>query len=98
MVFCRLDVLNILKKFKSDFAEKYGIVSIGIFGSAARNELNENSDIDVCIETLTPNPFLIFTIKEELEKLFKRPVDIVRIRKMMNDHLKKRIEKDGVYV
>ncbi|NJL59467.1 MAG: hypothetical protein HC887_07285 [Desulfobacteraceae bacterium] len=30
--------------------DKYGILHLGIFGSAAREQMNENSDIDVCIE------------------------------------------------
>ncbi len=98
MVIKKSDVLNILRNFKKEFSSKYGIISIGVFGSAARNQLKEDSDIDICIETETPNPFLIIAIQEELEKLFKRPVDIVRIRKMMNKALKKKIDEEGVYV
>jgi len=40
----------------------------------------------------------IAALKEELETILGNPVDIVRIRKSMNNLLKKRIKKDGLYV
>ena len=36
-------------------------------------------------------------IKEELQELFGKPVDIVRLRKNMNPMLLKQIERDGIY-
>jgi len=98
MVFNRSDVINILKSFKNKFAKKYGIISMGIFGSAARNELTNDSDIDIYVQTETPNPFVIVHMKDDLETILGRRVDIVRIREFMNKTLKNRIEKEGIYV
>ncbi|HNZ53202.1 MAG TPA: nucleotidyltransferase domain-containing protein [bacterium] len=98
MVFNRSDVINILKSFKNKFAKKYGIISMGIFGSAARNELTNDSDIDIYVQTETPNPFVIIHMKDDLETILGRRVDIVRIREFMNKTLKNRIEKEGIYV
>ena len=98
MVFNRSDVINILKSFKNKFAKKYGIISMGIFGSAARNELTNDSDIDIYVQTETPNPFVIIHMKDDLETTLGRRVDIVRIREFMNKTLKNRIEKEGIYV
>ncbi len=91
-------VLAILRDFKQNFADKYGILEIGIFGSIARDEAREDSDVDVCIKTKTPNPFALVHIKEEIESRVRKHVDIVRIREKMNPFLKERIEKEGVYV
>ncbi len=91
-------VLAILRDFKQNFADKYGILEIGIFGSTARDEAREDSDVDVCIKTKTPDPFALVHIKEEIESRVRKHVDIVRIRKKMNPFLKERIEKEGVYV
>ena len=55
-----------------------------IFGSVSRNEQTEQSDLDICVETETPNPFLLADLKEFLEGLFKCSVDVVRIHKNMN--------------
>lgn len=94
----RSDILAVLRDFKQDFAEKYGIIEIGIFGSTARDEAREDSDVDICIKTKTPDPFTIVHIKEEIENRVRKHVDIVRVREKMNPFLKERIEKEGIYV
>ena len=91
-------LLNILRKFKSDCAEKYGILEIGVFGSLARNEAGEDSDVDICIKMKTPNPFLLVHIKEDIEGLTGKHVDIVRVRDRMNPFLRERIDREGLYV
>lgn len=91
-------ILSILRDFKQNYGEKYGILEIGVFGSAARDEIRDDSDVDICIKTKTPNPFTLVHIKENIESLVQKHVDIVRIREKMNPFLKERIEKEGVYV
>jgi uncharacterized protein len=94
----RDDVLAILREFKRDRAEEYGILEIGVFGSVARDEAGEDSDVDICIKTRTPNPFALVHIKEEIEKRVKRRVEIIRVREKMNPFLRERIEREGRYV
>ena len=76
----RDDILAILREFKRDYAEKYGILEIGIFGSMARDEAREDSDVDICIKTKTPNPYTLVHIKEDIEGIIQKRVDIVRVR------------------
>lgn len=94
----RLEIISAIKFFKSENAENYGINALGIFGSAARDEIGAESDVDIFIETDTPDLFVLVHIKEELEKILHQRVDIVRKRKNMNPFLKKRIERDVIYV
>lgn len=94
----RDDVLAILREFKRDNAEKYGILQIGVFGSVARDEAKEDSDVDICIKTETPNPFALVHIKEDIERLIRKRVEIVRVREKMNPFLRDRIEREGLYV
>ncbi len=94
----RDDILDVLRKFKQDNAEKYGILEIGVFGSIARDEAREDSDVDICVKTKTPNPFTLVHIKEDIEGMIQKHVDIVRIREKMNSFLKDRIDKEGRYV
>lgn len=75
----------------------FGVTSLRIFGSVARNEQNEDSDIDVCVD-MKPNLFLHVELKKFLEEQFGCPVDVVRIHKNMNEFLKRQIEKDGILV
>ncbi|GEM_PF-262923 len=76
----------------------YGIISLRLFGSLARNEHKGDSDIDIFVETETPNPFLLMEAKDYLEKSIGRPVDIVRNHRNLNPRLKKRIDRDGITV
>ena len=94
----RSEILKILKQYKQENSEKYGIKNIGIFGSYASDLATEDSDIDIVIETQEPDFYKLVHIKEELEELFNRSIDIVRQRENMNPYLKKRIEKNAQYV
>jgi hypothetical protein len=94
----RSELLNKLEEFKKVNGEKYGILSLGIFGSYARNQASELSDADIVVKTKTPDPFTIVHIKEDLEGQLQIPIDIVRLRETMNPFLKQRIEKEAGYV
>ncbi|MBF0293328.1 MAG: nucleotidyltransferase domain-containing protein [Nitrospinae bacterium] len=94
----KADILVILRDYKQNNAEKYGILEIGVFGSIARDEARDDSDVDICVKTKTPDAFALVHIKEEIENLVGKHVDIIRVREQMNPFLKKRIEKEGVYV
>jgi uncharacterized protein len=91
-------IITILRAYKEKNAEKYGILELGFFGSVARNTAGMESDVDICIKTRTPDPFILVHIKEDIEKQVKKRVDIVRIWENMNPLLKTRIEQDGIYV
>ena len=94
----RSEILDILKKYKHENAGKYGIYNLGLFGSYSKDEERDESDIDIIIETTEPDLFKLIHIKDELEQLLHKTIDIVRNRNQMNPYLKKRIDKDAIYV
>ena len=94
----RNEIIRTLRGFIEMNRDRYEIVRIGVFGSAARDNMNEQSDIDVVVELGKPDLFYLIGIKQDLEEKFHRPVDIVRYRDRMNAFLKKRIDKEAVYV
>ena len=94
----RLEILKKLKQFKKERQLEYRFRKIGIFGSVARGMASESSDIDILIEHIEPDLFLLGAIKTDLEDEFGMPVDIIRIRKGMNAFLRNRIEQEAVYV
>ncbi len=94
----RTEVLRILGLHKKDLASRYGVTRLGIFGSLARDEATDVSDIDVVVEMQKPDLFYMVHIKKDLEDALHCPVDIVHYRKRMNTFLTKRINKDAVYV
>ncbi len=94
----RDEVLNSLNRLKKHFSKQYGVSEIGIFGSLARNENTERSDVDIVIKMEKPDLFYLVHIKEELETEYSSKVDIVQYRETMNPFLKKRIDQEAVYV
>lgn len=91
------EYLDDIKKFKDGFADQFGIRSIGIFGSVARNEHQAGSDLDVFVELESPDPYIMFDIRETLEKICGCKVDLLRLRRNLRSLLLKRIEQDGIY-
>ena len=93
------DCIEILKRFKaSPDASRYGISRIGVFGSVARREQQENSDVDIVVEMDNPTLTSMFDLREHLRTLFSCPVDVIRYRKSLRPSLKKDIDKEAVYV
>jgi len=47
---------------------------------------------------MKPDFFKVIGLKQQLEEYFNKKVDIVRLREKINNALKRRILKDGIYV
>lgn len=72
------DIKNIINKSKPFLAEKYKVKDIGIFGSYARGEQKENSDLDVLVEFNERVGFFKFLeLEEYLRELLKVNIDLV---------------------
>ncbi|MDR0789738.1 MAG: nucleotidyltransferase domain-containing protein [Bacteroidales bacterium] len=91
-------IINILQDYKAYKASKYGIDKMGLFGSYARGNQTEESDVDVYIEGELKGFCALAMIKVELEELLGNKVDVVRLRQRMNPTLKHIIEQEGIYV
>jgi predicted nucleotidyltransferase len=94
----REECIQFLKKYMKKLQSEYGITSLSLFGSTARGSQKPNSDIDLFVDTETPNPFLLMDAKEFLENESGSSVDIVRNHQNLNPKLKKRILKDGILI
>lgn len=93
------EILAVLREFRRTAGDKYGIEQLVLFGSAARGEQRENSDIDVCIKSSEPiDYFTLLEIKEELEKLFCGKVDLLTLHGNMRKLFRQNIERDAIYI
>lgn len=92
------ECLRLLADYMKTNAAGYRIRRMGIFGSVARGEQTEASDIDICFEGEAPTLFTLARIKYELEALLGCPVDLVRMRDKMDEVLKQNIQKEAIYV
>lgn len=90
-------VLQTLSTHKQEFSAKYGVTRLGIFGSLARGQATDASDVDIVVE-MPPDLFKMVHMKEDLEEILAAPVDLIRYSRFLNDTLKRRIDHDAIYV
>ena len=93
----RDQVLTALREHKQQLSAKYGVSRLGVFGSIARNEASERSDVDIVV-VMPPDLFHMVHVKEELETLLLAPVDLIRYHKYLNTVLRERIDREAIYV
>lgn|SRR5574344_1176498 len=95
----QITILNYLKSKKDSFFKEYSINKIGIFGSFARNNQKEFSDIDIVYETTTKDLSYsqLLKFEEELKSVFNKDIDLVNIN-YMNPFVKKSALKEIIYV
>ena len=94
----REDILSFIAAHKTEFERIFGVKRIGLFGSYARGESYEGSDIDIVVELEKPDLFNLIGIKQTIEEALGNKVDVVRVRDKMNRSLRYRIERDVIYV
>ena len=71
------DVLKILKRENAELAKQFGVKSLLLFGSVARNETTPISDVDLLVEFDRPvGYFGLFALQDHLEKLLGCSVDL----------------------
>ena len=76
-----------------------GVQRLAAFGSVLRSDFDpEHSDLDFLVEfgDLPPPAYAqaYFTVKEGLERLFGRPVDLVSEAVLDNPHFRRRVESE----
>jgi len=98
LIMTRNEILQSISDFQKEKQDEYHIRKIGVFGSVARGQIRDDSDIDVVVELDDPDLLILVGIKQDLEEVLQRSVDIVRFRDAMNAFLKQRIEQKAIYV
>lgn len=95
----KIEILNYLTTHKAELKEKFGVIRIGLFGSFARGEQNEDSDIDLAIEVEKDKKSLknFFGLKRELEAQLGKKIDL-GIESSLKPLAKEQIQKDIIYV
>lgn len=87
----------LLIEHKEEIRKKYGVILLGIFGSYARGEEENRSDIDILIEIERPIGLKFFELWDELEKLLGCEVDLVRA-KLLRPEIRDEILKEVVKI
>ncbi len=65
----REEVMTLLRQHYPYLAAQYGVKKIGLFGSYARDQSDETSDVDIIVEFERPLGFRFVELAEYLEHL-----------------------------
>lgn len=73
----RDNVLNVLRAHKATLAQRFGVTELALFGSFARDQATDDSDVDILVRfDVPPNWQSYFGAQGYLEDLLGRPVDL----------------------
>ena len=91
-------VLDILRTHKPTLAERFGVTELALFGSFARDEANDESDVDVLVGFETPPDYRrYFGAQFYLEDLFERPVNMACDEEIRAE-IRPYVEQDAINV
>ncbi len=94
----RQAILDRLRAESPGLKRKYGVKSLGLFGSMARGDDHEGSDVDVLVTFEGPATFRSFMgLKLDLEDLFGRPVDL-GTPETLRPEIRPGVERDLIHV
>ncbi len=91
-----MEIINLLRSHAAEIKSRFGVRKIGLFGSFARGEQKESSDIDILVDFEKPTFRNFMDLSFYLEDLFGREVDLVTI-KGLNPRIRPYVEKDVVW-
>jgi predicted nucleotidyltransferase len=91
-------ILDSLRDHRAEIGERFSVERLGLFGSAARGELTDDSDVDVLVAFRGPPSFSAYLgLKRYFEQLAGRRVDLV-IETGLKPRVRPSVERDLIRV
>lgn len=94
----RNDVLHILQKERQELVDRYNISALSVFGSVARDEARQDSDVDILVEFSQPvGLFQFIELQQRLEALLGSKVDLGTLRSL-KPRIKQQVLQEAIRV
>lgn len=94
----RSDTMELLHQYLPEMMREFGVTDLALFGSLARDEAGEGSDVDILVVFDGPaTADRYFGLQFYLEDLLGRPVDLVT-DKALRPELRPYIEREAMHV
>ena len=92
------EVLSLLRAHKSELMSRFGVIELALFGSFARGQAAEGSDVDILARFDGPaTSKRYFGVQFYIEDLLGRQVDLVTY-KALREELRPGIEREAINV
>lgn len=89
--------IHILTKASHTLRTEYGVRSLRVFGSVARGESKDSSDVDLFVD-MPPKALKMVALQYYLQGILGRGVDLVRARSTLDPFLLSEIDRDGITI
>lgn len=97
-MLARNDILNLLREHKVVLTKRFGVVDLSLFGSFARDQATEASDVDILVRFDGPaTSKRYFGVQFYLEDLLDRPVDLVT-DKALRAEFRPYVEQEAIHI
>ena len=96
-MYTKEEILKIIREKKPELQKRYPISELGIFGSYARGDYNESSDIDILVDFNGRIGIEFISLAHELEDTFNKKIDLVS-RKGIKPAYLPYVEKNLIHV
>lgn len=93
----KIEILDYLTSHKEEIFQKYSLTNMGLFGSYATGYASDDSDIDILIESEKKDFFLRDDLREYLQNVFGKVVDVGYVNSV-RQYYKNKIDEEIVYV
>jgi uncharacterized protein len=94
----RYDVLRILQKERQELVDHYNISTLSVFGSVARDDARQDSDVDILVEFSQPvGLFQFIELQQRLEALLGSKVDLGTPRSL-KPRIKEQVLQEAIRV
>jgi len=91
--------LNELKEAATPIFLKYPIDKVSVFGSCARDQMNENSDIDILVNFYSAvGMFKFIEIKQELEEKLHHKIDLITYNALEDSEIRDEVMMEAVSI
>lgn len=87
--------IQILNENMPRIQSEFGVMGMCLFGSVARGDNNENSDVDILVD-MPPRIFLMSALKDFLEQILHTSVDLIRRHSHISSKFMAQISRDGI--
>ena len=93
----RSEYIDLIKAHESELQKRFGITSMRLFGSVARGENRDDSDIDLFV-TMPPKMYNYIEAVQYLEGILGCSVDLISNHRNLRPFFRQQIEHDGINV
>ena len=94
----RDEALQQLRKHKPELEKQFGVSSLALVGSTARDQAAEDSDIDLLVSFDGPaTSKMFFGVQFYIEDLLERPVDLIT-EKFLTEDRRPYYQAEAIYV